>query len=84
MNEATINDLKQFITAAMSQQLTLQTQEIKDEIRKEVKEELVKIGAKIDDLSASVAEAIDTSNNTTQEQLDNHEQRIAKLEHSAA
>lgn len=44
----------------------------------------MKLDQKIDDLSASVAEAMDTSNESTHSQLINHEQRITKLEHKIA
>lgn len=62
MNEDTIDDLKQSITATVSQQ----TQELKNEIKNEVSESEIRLTKKIDDLSASVADALDTSNSTTQ------------------
>ncbi len=88
MNEDTINDLKQFISATVSQQFAQQNIELEkrfekiDERFEKIDERFEKIENKIDDLSASVADALDNSNNATQEQLNIHEQRITKLEHS--
>ena len=81
MNEDTINDLKQFISATVSQQFAQQNIELEKRFEK-IDERFEKIENKIDDLSASVADALDNSNNATQEQLNIHEQRITKLEHS--
>ena len=50
MDEDTINDLKQYIAATVSQQIG------------EVTERLDRVALKIDDLSQSVAEAIENTN----------------------
>ena len=54
MDEKVISDLKLFITATMSQQTS--------DIRKDIS----KLGKKIDELSTSVAEALDTSNDSVE------------------
>ncbi len=76
MNEDTINDLKQFITTTVSQQ----TSDIRDDIEKLDN----KLSGKIDDLSASVAEAMDNTNEAVDTQLKDHEARIGRLEQKAA
>lgn len=79
MNEEVVEDLKQFISSTVSQQ----TAEIHSDIErldKKIDGLDLKLSKKIDDLSDSVAEAIQISNDSTDEQLENHEQRIIKLE----
>ncbi|MGH7195444.1 MAG: hypothetical protein ACREGA_01560 [Candidatus Saccharimonadales bacterium] len=76
MDEDTIADLKQFITATISQQ-TVQLDEKIDALDQ-------KLSAKIDDLSASVGQAIDDSNEANDNQLKDHETRITKLEQTAS
>ena len=78
MNDDTIADLKQFITATISQQtFGLATKEDITNLDKN-------LSSKIDDLSNSVAEALESSNGATEEQLRDHDLRITKLEHKAA
>lgn len=72
MNEDTVEDLKQFIAMIVSQQTS------------ELVERLDKVETKIDELSASVADAIETTNNINDAQLKDHQQRIIKLEHKTA
>ena len=86
MNDDIIADLKQFITTTISQQ----TSEIRGDIG-EIRDDIVgikgdiqRVDQKIDDLSASVAQAIDDSNEETHTQLKNHESRIKKLEAKTA
>ncbi len=76
MNEDALNDLKQFITATVSQQLDSQT----EELRQEIKRLDDKLSLKIDTLSESVAQAINDSNDAVDTQLQDHEARITKLE----
>ena len=76
MNDDTIQDLKQFIEATVSQEVS--------GVRTDIKELDSKLSLKMDDLSHSVAEAIENSNSSTDLQLKDHEQRIARLEHEAA
>lgn len=80
MNEEIIDDLKQFITATMGQLLAQQANELRNEFNKRFD----KLDNKIDKLSASVAEALDNSNEETEKQLKNHETRLTKLEAKAA
>jgi hypothetical protein len=69
MNDSDIiADLKQFIIATISQQTT--------DLRTDTK----RVEAKIDDLSSSVADALDISNEAVDKQLQDHEHRITKLE----
>jgi uncharacterized coiled-coil protein SlyX len=76
MNDDTIQDLKQFIAATVSQQTS--------DIRTEIKQLDEKLSNKIDDLSNSVGEALDKSNEAAELQLNDHEQRIIKLEQKIA
>ena len=89
MNDDTIQDLKQFITATISQE----TADIKTDIRgiktdvkgikTDIKELDEKLSAKIDDLSSSVAEAIENTNEASHTQLNDHDKRILRLEQRA-
>ena len=87
MDEDVIADFKQFITVTVSQQLALQTDDIKSELKSELRliDEKIqqvdeKLSQKIDDLSASVADALEASNEAVDHQLKDHETRITKLE----
>jgi len=74
MNDDIIQDLKQFITTTISQQTAdLANKEDISNVDK-------KLSSKIDDLSNSVAEALESTNETTEDQLNDHNQRITKLE----
>jgi uncharacterized protein involved in exopolysaccharide biosynthesis len=97
MDDANLQDLKQYLTAALSQQsvefhaqmgqLRLEINDLRtsitDEIRQSVMDSQRYLETKIDDLSAAVAEAIEVSNDTAGEQLTGHERRITRLEKSA-
>lgn len=76
MNDDTITDLKQFISATIAQQLAQQTNELRIELRQGLQE----TNQKIDDLSAYVAQALSDSNDAIAAQLQQHESRILKLE----
>lgn len=80
MDEDTLIDLKQFITATISQQLASQNQEL--DVKFNNLEN--KLSKKIDSLSDQVAQSLDQSNDTTDEQLRNHDTRITLLEQKAA
>ena len=69
MDQAFIQDLKQFIIVNVSQQIS--------DFR-------IEMNTKIDNLSLAVGEAIDISNQENDKQLKNHEQRIIKLEQKSA
>lgn len=68
MNEEIIADFKQFITSTISQQ----TSDLRGDIKR--------LDQKIDDLSISVAEAIEATNEETYKQLQNHDDRIKQLD----
>ncbi len=87
MNEDAIADLKQFITSTVSQQLALQTSEIRDEIKKldeKIDKVDLKLSKKIDDLSEAVGDAMHAGDEATSAQLKDHETRITRLETKAA
>lgn len=82
MNEEIIADFKQFISATVSQQtndLRGDMREMREDI-KEMRGDIERLDQKIDDLSISVAEAIETTNEETHKLLQNHENRISHLE----
>ena len=79
MNKETIDDLKQFISTAISQQ----TSDLQEDIG-EIKQDIKILDRKIVDLSDSVAGAMSDTNEDVDEQLKNHEHRITKLEHKPA
>jgi chromosome segregation ATPase len=93
MDENTITDLKQFIAATVSQQTSDLRQDIsgvnhdivvlKQDVSS-LKQDIVSIDRKIDNLSPAVAEAIDNANEHTESRLNDHENRIARLEHKPA
>ena len=67
MNEDVINDFKQFITAAVSQQtVTLQAYiaELKQNVSS-LQRDITRLDRKIDDISESIAEALDATNDAT-------------------
>lgn len=92
MDKDTIADLKQFIEATVSQQLTGQTEELREGLRKDIHDDIKedidrlddKLTKKIDDLSEAVGEAMHTSNEETDRQLKDHEHRIVRLEKRTA
>ena len=68
--------MKQFITTTVSQQ----TADIDERFEKLD----TKLSNKIDDLSTSVAEALDSTNEAVDTQLKDHERRIDRLEQKVA
>ena len=84
MNSDVIDDLKQFIASTVSQQLTLHLGELKVELKEDIKSLDKKLSNKIDDLSASVAEALDAQDDATESKFKNHEKRIKRLETKTA
>ena len=98
MTDEVIVDLKQFIAATVSQMGAGLRVELREDMR-EMEERLsaridaldIKIDAvdmrltdKIDDLSAAVAEAMDTRGEITEAELEDHEHRITRLETKTA
>lgn len=83
MDETTLADLKQFIAATVSQQtadIIVRLDGI-DTRLDGIDTRLDSVEGKIDDLSVAVAEALENSNQANDEQLKNHELRIARVEH---
>ncbi|HEV2402774.1 MAG TPA: hypothetical protein VGS08_01095 [Candidatus Saccharimonadales bacterium] len=82
MNEDVVQDLKQFISTTVSQQ----TASLQDSIHLDLQRLDQKLTSQIGDLSHSVADAIETSNevNDRTKTLDDHERRIARLEQRLA
>jgi len=86
MNDETVRDLKQFISAELHQQTSDIRGDISDirgdisDIRGDVK----KLDEKVDDIAVGVADALETSSTESQKQIDNHGHRITKLEQKAA
>jgi hypothetical protein len=76
MNDDALEDLKQFIDKTIALNIS--------DVRSDIKKLDDKLSAKIDDLSTSVANAMDTTNEVTDTQLKDHEQRINLLEQKAA
>ena len=78
MNDDTIQDLKQFIATTITQQTAgLATKEDMASLNNH-------LSAKIDELSNSVADALESNNEANEAQLNDHEQRIKKLEQNIA
>lgn len=80
MDAEIIADLKQFIAATVSQQLA----GTEERLEKRITDFESNMNTKFDDLSQSIAEVIDTSNDAHDQRLNDHEKRIARLEHKAA
>lgn len=79
-NEEVLEDIKQLI-AANNKVLAI---EFDQKLEEKLEEKLAPIHQKIDDLAEFVQESLATSNDAAQEQLDNHEARITKLEAATA
>lgn len=88
MNDDVITDLKQFITATVSQATVQQTSDLRNDINRidtkvdKIEVKLGKVEKKLDSLTEFVTETFDTTNDETDKQLAHHEQRLIKLEHS--
>jgi hypothetical protein len=76
MNEDIITDFKQFITSTIGQQIS--------EVKQDIENLDIKLSTKIDDLSESVAAAISSTDEVVDEQLQDHDKRLTKLERKAA
>lgn len=80
MKTDVIDDLKQFISATVSQQILTLVAEMRSEIRR--------LETKIDTTSTNLMEfigdTIEKSNAATDKIIDNHERRLKKLESRAA
>jgi F0F1-type ATP synthase membrane subunit b/b' len=83
MDKDQLDDLKEYMARILDQQ-TYDLREEVAELRKDTENGFNRLDQKIDDLSDSVAQALDTSNDETAKQLKNHESRITKLENASA
>ena len=82
MNDAVIDDLKQFIATTVSQQ----SSDIRDDLAKldgKLSHAVATLDGKVDDLTAFMAEAIDNFDQAASKRHNNHEHRITKLESKA-
>jgi Na+/phosphate symporter len=77
MTDDQVSDLKLFMT-------TVIRSEVNAALDEKLDEKLTPIHQKIDDLTAFVQDAVTTSNDANQEQLDDHEVRITRLEKATA
>jgi predicted house-cleaning noncanonical NTP pyrophosphatase (MazG superfamily) len=97
MNDDQVDDLKQFMTTLVRNEMTDMVrsevnaaldakleEKLEEKLEQKFEEKLRPINQKIDDLTTFVQDAITTSNDVHQEQLNNHEQPITKLEHVTA
>jgi len=88
LNNAVIQDLKDFIEATVSGQLASQLAAFEDKLDEKLErkftEKLAPIEAKIDQLSSDVAAALTVSNKSLDSRLIDHEKRITRLELKAA
>lgn len=80
MNEADITDLKQFITATVSQQLASVVQELTAQTQTMSRQLNQKIDERIDEVLDVIGDALEAANDASHEQLKDHEHRIARLE----
>lgn len=76
MDDITLQDLKQFIAATVTQQVS--------DVRLDIKGLDDKLSSKIDNISNSVAEVMEVANDDIDSQLKDHEQRLTQLEHKIA
>lgn len=95
MNADTADDLKQFIAALISQQHASLREEIHEDLRKDLvglrgelqqalQETEDRLGQRIDDLAASVAAAMDSSNEDIDARFNDHDRRLTALEQKTA
>ncbi|MGH7249908.1 MAG: hypothetical protein ACREGC_02950 [Minisyncoccia bacterium] len=74
MNDDTIQDLKQFISTTVSQQMA----------NVATKDDIARIEKKIDHVQAAVEQSVIGYTSAVDEQVQDHEKRLAHLEHKAA
>ena len=90
MDEATIQDFKQFFAAIFSQERESLYTDLRRDLRADIREDLKvledkidTVDRKIDTISACIAEAMDDSNDEVNIQLKKHHFRITRLEAKA-
>jgi predicted transcriptional regulator len=82
MDEDQLNDLKQFIATTVSQATA--SMATKDDLQTEISKLKSELNQRFDEVQAAIAETISGTNDGNDEQLSNHEQRIARLEQQVA
>ncbi|OGL31015.1 hypothetical protein A3D14_01880 [Candidatus Saccharibacteria bacterium RIFCSPHIGHO2_02_FULL_47_12] len=83
MDEDTIADLKQFITATISQQMAnVAAKEDLEHLAK--KKDLERVEKKIDDIQTAVQHSAINYTSAVDEQVQDHEKRLTKLEQKTA
>ncbi|WP_329051243.1 hypothetical protein OG738_03825 [Amycolatopsis sp. NBC_01488] len=75
-NEELFNDLKQFIATTVSQEVAGLRTELKDDIKS--------LDQKVDAIQDAVAEALSQTNEALDATVQDHEQRLQRLEHRTA
>ena len=83
MNDDTITDLKQFITATVSQQVSTVKDDL-SELVELVKEENKQLKTQMEEGFAGVGDAIEAITQSIEPKIDDHEARITNLESQAA
>jgi hypothetical protein len=86
MDEDQLNDLKQFITATVSQATAGMATKgdlmaTKDNLGNGLTILRTDMNQRFDEIQSSISDIIATNNDAIDEQLTDHEQRLAKLEH---
>lgn len=81
MDEATIDDLKQFITATISHSFS--DMATKDDIA-QLRNDIHALDIKVDDIQSAIADALSDSNDEADRRLKNQDRRISKLERHGA
>jgi len=91
MNIDVLQDLKQFISATILQQAVELRGDITSDLREDINSQhndMRKMNKglndKIDDFSQSIADTMDTNNESSEADVKDHEKRVAILEHKAA
>ena len=85
MTDDQISDLKLFMTTMIRSEVSAALEEkLETKLEEKFEQKLAPIHHKIDELTAFVQDAITTSNDVNQDQLDAHEVRITRLEKTVA
>jgi predicted transcriptional regulator len=82
-NEDIIQDLKQFIAATVSQSEERINANLKG-VKTELESRISDLDAKVDTIHDAVADAISQSNESTDAAIQDHEQRLRRLEQRPA
>ena len=84
-NEEMLQDLKQFITATVSQQMAnVATKDDIADLRAELKADIAALNDKVDLVQDAIAEVVTHTDAVVKATLDDHEQRLRRLERHTA